>query len=80
MNKSLSQPSQRKCSYCGETFTLVDANLLPFCSRRCKEVDLANWLTESYGLPFEGDVGEEEVELESPRHYFFADEREPWDG
>jgi endogenous inhibitor of DNA gyrase (YacG/DUF329 family) len=43
---------------------------MPFCSRRCQELDLSNWLTESYGLPYEGDesdaqqrevAGEDEV-------------------
>lgn len=23
----------------------------PFCSRRCAEVDLGRWLTESYAIP-----------------------------
>lgn len=28
---------------------------MPFCSQRCKELDLSNWLTESYGLAYEGN-------------------------
>lgn len=31
----------------------------PFCSRRCADVDLGRWLTESYRIPAET---EEEVE------------------
>jgi endogenous inhibitor of DNA gyrase (YacG/DUF329 family) len=31
----------------------------PFCSRRCADVDLGRWLTESYRIPAEA---EEEVE------------------
>jgi len=34
---------------------MPDQQWMPFCSRRCKEIDLANWLTESYGLPYEGE-------------------------
>jgi endogenous inhibitor of DNA gyrase (YacG/DUF329 family) len=35
---------------------------MPFCSQRCKEIDLANWLTESYGLPYEGDESMESAD------------------
>lgn len=33
----------------------METQWLPFCSRRCQELDLSNWLTESYGLPYESD-------------------------
>ncbi|QMU57166.1 MAG: DNA gyrase inhibitor YacG [Boseongicola sp.] len=32
----------------------------PFCSRRCADVDLGRWLTESYSLP-EGDEDVNEI-------------------
>jgi len=44
---------QARCSYCGELFVIADLRLMPFCSRRCKEIDLAHWLSEGYGLPYE---------------------------
>jgi endogenous inhibitor of DNA gyrase (YacG/DUF329 family) len=25
---------------------------MPFCSQRCRQVDLGRWLDERYGLPF----------------------------
>ncbi len=28
---------------------------MPFCSRRCQQIDLGMWLNESYGLPHEGE-------------------------
>lgn len=28
---------------------------MPFCSKRCQQIDLGNWLTEGYGIPYEGD-------------------------
>jgi endogenous inhibitor of DNA gyrase (YacG/DUF329 family) len=52
--QSVGRPTA-KCSYCGEPIGIVEPNLMPFCSRRCKELDLGNWLTESYGMPYEGD-------------------------
>ena len=27
----------------------------PFCSERCQLIDLGNWASEKYGLPFESD-------------------------
>lgn len=26
---------------------------MPFCSRRCKLIDLGRWLDEKYGIPYE---------------------------
>lgn len=28
---------------------------MPFCSNRCKQIDLGMWLNESYRLPYEGE-------------------------
>jgi endogenous inhibitor of DNA gyrase (YacG/DUF329 family) len=36
---------------------------MPFCSQRCKELDLSNWLTESYGMPFESDASTESADF-----------------
>jgi endogenous inhibitor of DNA gyrase (YacG/DUF329 family) len=30
----------------------------PFCSRRCKTIDLGRWLGETYRLPAEGEADE----------------------
>ncbi len=38
----------------------TDAKYRPFCSRRCADVDLGKWLTESYSLPSE-EVDESEI-------------------
>jgi endogenous inhibitor of DNA gyrase (YacG/DUF329 family) len=42
---------------------------LPFCSPRCKLVDLGRWLGEKYGCPVDSDTSEE-----------VAPETEPLDG
>ena len=26
---------------------------MPFCSERCRQIDLGRWLDEGYGLPWE---------------------------
>lgn len=76
MNKPVPDlPIKMKCSYCSTLFVVTDRRLLPFCSRRCKEVDLSNWLGENYGLPFEGSAEDEPAEANqaAPRHYYFDD-------
>ncbi|MDT7935044.1 MAG: DNA gyrase inhibitor YacG [Sphingomonadaceae bacterium] len=32
--------------------------LLPFCSARCRDRDLLNWLSDRYALPADGEPGE----------------------
>jgi endogenous inhibitor of DNA gyrase (YacG/DUF329 family) len=44
-----------RCAYCGEMFDRALTTAMPFCSERCRSIDLGNWLDESYGLPYEGD-------------------------
>lgn len=50
-----------KCPICGSP--RADA-YRPFCSRRCADVDLGRWLTESYAMPL-------------PEHEANADPDEP---
>lgn len=50
------QPSVMvRCSYCGGTFDKNQSKHMPFCSKRCQEIDLGMWLNESYGFPHEGE-------------------------
>lgn len=39
-----------KCAHCGKqiTFTPEIKKLWPFCSKRCKIIDLGKWLGEKY--------------------------------
>lgn len=37
---------------------------MPFCSESCRSNDLDNWLTESYGIPHEGEGIADRVEAE----------------
>lgn len=41
---------KRKCPECGRASTRSD---FPFCSPRCKDVDLHRWLSGSYVIPGE---------------------------
>lgn len=43
-----------KCPRCGQPSLFSDENLFrPFCSERCKIIDLGDWATEKYSIPIE---------------------------
>ncbi len=50
---------RRKCPECGRP---SDRATFPFCSPRCKAVDLNRWLSGSYVIP--GDVDDDGVSRE----------------
>lgn len=54
-------PSMLTCSTCGSRFLLDETTTPPFCSERCKMIDLGRWLDEEIGLPHEG--GSEQGEI-----------------
>lgn len=54
--------SMAKCSLCGARFDRKGAKSFPFCSTRCRQIDLGNWLNEGYGLPVES------ADLDMPEH------------
>jgi endogenous inhibitor of DNA gyrase (YacG/DUF329 family) len=49
------QMALARCSLCGKWFNPEESSALPFCSLRCKQMDLGRWLDERYGLPCEGE-------------------------
>lgn len=59
-----SQPSRRfVCPICDKNFEREESKTPPFCSSRCRQIDLGRWLGESYGLPYEA---EDRNEAEDP--------------
>jgi endogenous inhibitor of DNA gyrase (YacG/DUF329 family) len=42
------KPSGKKCPICGKPATAASQ---PFCSERCRDVDLNRWLSGSYVIP-----------------------------
>jgi endogenous inhibitor of DNA gyrase (YacG/DUF329 family) len=45
-----------KCSICGRIFSEnTPGAAMPFCSQRCKLIDMGQWLNEEYGLPIEDE-------------------------
>ena len=43
-------PSSKRCLVCGKP---VVASFRPFCSERCRQVDLGRWLSGHYIVPGE---------------------------
>lgn len=50
MNKLL----KVKCPQCSLAFLYYESTNRPFCSERCKQVDLGHWFQESYVVPVKG--------------------------
>jgi endogenous inhibitor of DNA gyrase (YacG/DUF329 family) len=51
------KPKQIKCPQCGRlTFYSSENPFRPFCSERCKLIDLGQWASESYKVPTEDPV------------------------
>lgn len=43
---------KRRCPSCGHLFQpKADGPFLPFCSERCKLIDLGDWLNEQHRIP-----------------------------
>lgn len=40
------------CPHCGKLVAMREENeFFPFCSKRCRLIDLGSWLTEEYKVP-----------------------------
>ena len=51
------------CPTCGKSVMLTPANTWrPFCSERCKLIDLGAWATERYRVPVVEDKDQPEIE------------------
>jgi endogenous inhibitor of DNA gyrase (YacG/DUF329 family) len=42
-----------RCPICDKTFDPAASETAPFCSDRCRTIDLGRWLDESYAVPTE---------------------------
>jgi endogenous inhibitor of DNA gyrase (YacG/DUF329 family) len=52
-----------KCPNCGRETEYQGNDFRPFCSERCKMLDLGAWIDGEYTLPVEGtEMTEEDIE------------------
>ena len=57
-----SLPKSLHCPTCQKPVEREGKSAYPFCSSRCRTIDMGAWLTESYRVP----VGEDETERDGP--------------
>ncbi len=43
--------SKIRCPICRKTFESDESPTKPFCSPRCRQIDLGRWLGEEYAMP-----------------------------
>lgn len=55
-----------RCPVCEKEFEPATSKALPFCSERCRTIDLGRWLGETYSLPAIPDPDADEVPEEYP--------------
>ena len=51
-----------ECPTCGDRFDLSLSVAVPFCSHRCRQIDLGRWLDEKQTLPVFKDPDEDPPE------------------
>jgi hypothetical protein len=54
-----------RCPICKQSVTWEGNPFRPFCSERCKLLDLDNWLEERYRVPARSDTGDEDAAEDS---------------
>ena len=66
LSTSMSVP----CSICQREFDPDASPAMPFCSERCRLVDLGRWLVEGYGMPIEreGEADGSEPQMNTDEH------------
>jgi uncharacterized protein len=65
------------CPTCKKRFNYYSSGFRPFCSERCRLIDLGQWLTESYTVPVEKLSEEEAQTLEQLIHEKSSEEKNP---
>lgn len=49
---------QIKCPQCHTSFNYYSSEFRPFCTERCRKIDLGHWFQESYVVPLEDAVND----------------------
>lgn len=55
-----------RCPVCHTSFEPHETTALPFCSERCRTIDLGRWLDEGYALPDIPDPEDDETPEDEP--------------
>ncbi|HYL72371.1 MAG TPA: DNA gyrase inhibitor YacG [Candidatus Dormibacteraeota bacterium] len=60
-------PTRVKCPTCRRELDWNSAPFRPFCSERCRLIDLGAWLTEQRAIPAESSATAERADAEEPQ-------------
>jgi endogenous inhibitor of DNA gyrase (YacG/DUF329 family) len=52
---------KQRCPTCRRDIDPADTSAYPFCSDRCRTIDLGNWLGETYRIPTKESPDEHSV-------------------
>ncbi len=52
-----------RCRICGKPIPPSEGKPSPFCSERCRLIDLAKWMGEEYRIPERPEEAEDETPL-----------------
>ncbi len=55
-----------RCPTCGHPFESDYTPAMPFCSERCRQIDLGQWLDEEHAMPVDIEKHIEEQANRSP--------------
>jgi uncharacterized protein len=55
-----------RCPICEKQFDSAASPAMPFCSRRCQQIDLGRWLREVYSAPVERNPDEDVAGQDEP--------------
>ena len=55
----------KSCPICGKPSAPAESGVAPFCSPRCKDVDLNRWLKGAYAIPAVEADGDDDDGAES---------------
>ena len=50
-----------RCATCEREFLPANSTAMPFCSERCRTIDLGRWLNEGFALPAMPDPDADEA-------------------
>lgn len=53
-----------RCPICNKPVASTNVPTFPFCSNKCRQIDLRRWLNEVYSVPIERDDEEESLKEE----------------
>ena len=51
-----------ECPKCKLKFNYYDSNFRPFCTERCREIDLGHWVSGNYKVPSKEKLNEEDMD------------------